>query len=241
MKKNIALIFAGGIGSRMGKISVPKQFLEIDEVPILIHTINYFQEHELIDGIYIVMKDDYIEYTEELVEKYKLSKVLKIVKGGATGQDSIFEGLSAIASENDQENTNVLIHDGVRPVISSKIITNNINSVNEYGTGITSVLCNETVILSSDGKVIENAPRRDNCFLAQAPQSFILKDILDLHKKERNSINPYDKVVDSASLFFKNNMQVHLVEGERGNIKVTTLEDYCILSSLLKFKKEQKI
>ena len=112
---NIAIIFAGGSGVRMGA-GVPKQFLEINGKPVIIHTLQLFQYHDEIDKIYISMLKDFIPYMESLIDEYRLTKVQKVVPGGDTAQDSIYNALKIAESEND-ENAIVLLHDGVRPFV----------------------------------------------------------------------------------------------------------------------------
>ena len=136
--KNIALIFAGGVGSRMGA-DIPKQFLKINNKPIIAITTSIFQNDPNISDIYIVMLKDYIDYTQEIVANYNLSKVRKIIPGGATGQESIFNGLSAIKQDHASEKVIVLIHDGVRPIIEDDLISRCIESVQQFGTAISGI------------------------------------------------------------------------------------------------------
>ena len=143
---NIAIIFAGGSGVRMGA-GVPKQFLEINGKPILIHTLQLFEEHEEIDRIYLAMNADYIRYAQQLALDYRIDKLAAIVPGGETAQDSIYNALKKAAEENPEDSI-VLIHDGVRPVVAYEVISENIEAVKEYGSAITSTLCYETILLS---------------------------------------------------------------------------------------------
>ncbi len=224
--KNIAVIFAGGTGQRMGS-DIPKQFLKIHGKEIIIHTLEVFNECNEIDEIYIACIKEWIDYLKKLVEKYTITKVKNIVAGGNSGQESIFIGLTEVKKNN--ENAIVLIHDGVRPLIDNKTISNCINSVKKYGSAITVSSCFETPIISNDGKKVDNMPERKKVFVAKAPQCFYLDDIYKTHLKERK-INPnYTDIVDSCGLMFKNNFDCHLIEGNRNNIKVTTSEDYCTL------------
>ena len=140
---NIAIIFAGGSGVRMGA-GIPKQFLEINGKPIIIHTLQLFQYHEMIDKIYISTLKDYIPYVRELVEEHHLNKVANVIPGGETAQDSIYNALKMAEQENSGEDI-VLLHDGVRPFVSYEVISNNINSVKEHGNGITCTACYETI------------------------------------------------------------------------------------------------
>ena len=224
--KNIAVIFAGGTGNRM-KTEIPKQFLKVYGKEIIIHTLDKFNDNENIDEIYVACIKSWIPYLEKLVKKYTVHKVKRIFPGGKTGQDSIFIGLSEVKKEN--ENAIVLIHDGVRPLITDETINNCIESVKEHGTGITVTQCFETPIRSVSGDIVDGMPQRNEMYTAQAPQSFYLNDLLEAHLEERK-INPkYEGIVDSCGLMFKRGTKCHLVLGNRGNIKVTTQEDYCTL------------
>lgn len=228
---NVALIFAGGVGARM-KANVPKQFLEIDDVPILVRTIKIFQSNNQIDKIYVVMLDKYIDYTKYLIEKYNLDKVVDVVTGGDTGQDSIYRGLCRI-SKDCPNDTTVLIHDGVRPILPSSVIDDNIESVKLYGSAITCKKCTETIIMKGTYDEVIDITDRSISLIACAPQSFILGEILEAHKAVRK-INPnYDGVIDSCTLMktFKNNL--HIILGNNDNIKVTTKDDYFIASAIL--------
>ena len=239
MKKttNIAIIFAGGVGARMGS-SIPKQFLKIYGKEIIIHTLEKFQYNNNIDYIYVGCVDEYIDYLKELVRKYSITKIPEngIISGGETGQDTIYKVLKK-ARENNSGNSICLIHDGVRPLITDSVIDANIESVAKYGSAITSTRAFETPILSLDGESVEEVLVRDNIYTAQAPQSFILDDILECHERIRSTENGYNnpRIVDSCSLMKECGKTVHIVQGNRGNIKVTTQEDYInLLANLSK-------
>ena len=131
--KNIAIIFAGGSGARMGS-GLPKQFIEVNGKPIIIHTLEIFEEHPAVDAIYVACKEDCISRLQKLVKRFLISKVKDIVPGGATGQDSILNGLRA-ACEGEGRDNIVMIHDGVRPCITAEVIDANLRSVREYGYG----------------------------------------------------------------------------------------------------------
>lgn len=231
---NIAIIFAGGSGKRMGA-GRPKQFLEVNGKPIIIHTIENFQYHDEIDKIYISCIKGYIDYMKQLVHRYMLDKVVDIIPGGETGQDSIYLTLKRAAEDNSLDSI-VLIHDGVRPLINNEIISKNIQNVKEKGSAITCNNCTETVILSSDSDLVSTIPLRREAFLAQAPQSFYLKDILKAHENIRKNCGNYDDIVDSCTLMSKyGDKKVSLIEGPKNNIKVTTPEDFYKLRALLTY------
>lgn len=242
---NIAAIFAGGVGKRLNDgykadDSIPKQFIEINNKPILIHTLLHFQNHEMIDKIYISMLPEYKEYTYELVDKYQITKVQKIVDGGDSAQESIYNVLVAIKSENPDDSV-VLIHDGVRPIINSEVIKDNILSVEKYGNAITTTPCYETILVSDDGINPKAVPLRNETYSAQAPQSFRLKEILEAHEVIRQRQTRYDNIVDSCTLFHLLNKKTYLVRGNFGNIKITTPYDLYILKGILDYKKDIEI
>ncbi|MCH4284231.1 MULTISPECIES: IspD/TarI family cytidylyltransferase [Bacillota] len=236
---NIAIIFAGGSGVRMGA-GMPKQFLEINGKPIIIHTLDNFQNSPAIDKIYIACKADYMETLKNLTNRFAITKVAKIVEGGVTGQDSIFHALKAAYNENPKDSI-VLIHDGVRPFVSEEVIEKNIESVKKYGSAITCTAFFETPILSKDGHQVEEMPLKKETFTAQAPQSFYLGEIVSAHEEMRK-INPeYIDIADSCNLYKNLGKQVYIVQGNRGNIKVTTPEDFYVLRALLQYKENEQI
>ena len=235
---NIAMIFAGGRGVRMGS-GIPKQFLEIHGKPVLVHTLELFQEHDMIDKIYISVLEDYIGKTQKLVDRYGLDKVVSIIPGGATAQDSIYNVLKDAEKENDGDSI-VLLHDGVRPFVSYDTIKQNIESVQKYGSAITCTACYETILLSKSGEKVDSVPYRKDTFAAQAPQSFRLKDIIAAHDEVR-AINPsYENMVDACTIMTTLGKEAHMISGNRGNIKVTTPEDVYMFRALLNYKENEQ-
>ena len=235
---NIAIIFAGGSGVRMGA-GIPKQFLEINGKPILVHTLQLFQYHDQIDAIYISVLEDYIPYVEDLAEEYHQTKVKHVLAGGATSQDSIYNALKMAESECPEDSI-VLIHDGVRPYVSYDVISNNIESVKKYGNAITSTACYETIMISENGVEIDSVPPRKDTYSAQAPQSFYLKDIIAAHDVVRATPTGYEGMVDACTIIRSQNIVAHIVEGNRGNIKVTTPEDVYMFRALLQYKENEQ-
>lgn len=219
---NIGIIFAGGRGSRMGKTDKPKQFLEIYDKPIIIHTIEKFENNASIDAIIVSTLEEWIDYLYDLIEKYKIKKVVKIVSGGETGQMSIFNALD-YAYNNFPKDSIVLIHDGVRPFIDDKLINENILCVKKYGTAISSVYSTETIVELTEDNVIKNIPNRSNCIVAKAPQSFYLEEIYNVHLLAQK--DKYINSVDSCSLMYKYKNLCHIVFTTYDNIKITTYKD----------------
>lgn len=241
--KNIAIIFAGGRGNRMGA-SVPKQFLKIYGKEIIIHTLEKFQYNENIDLIYVGCIKEYIPELENLVKKYNITKIPVggIIPGGSSGQDTIYRILKK-ASEENFGNSICLIHDGVRPLIDDKVINDNIMAVKKYGSSVTVTKAFETPIVSCDGITVSEVLERKTVYTAQAPQSFYLSDIITAHEEIRNSQMGYDnpRIVDSCSLMKECGNKIHLTLGNRGNIKVTTVEDYIALLANLSVQDQEQI
>ncbi len=235
---NIAIIFAGGSGVRMGA-GIPKQFLEVNGKPIIIHTLQLFQFHKKIDKIYISVLKDYIPYTMGLVQDYHLNKVAAVMAGGDSAQESIYIALKRAEKENPADSI-VLLHDGVRPFVSYDVISRNIRGVKQHGNAITCTPCYETILISRDGTEVTRVPYRNETFAAQAPQSFYLKDIIAAHDQIRNSENGYANMVDACTIITTLGMEAHMVPGNRGNIKVTTPEDVYTFRALLQYKENEQ-
>lgn len=237
---NIAVIFAGGVGSRMHSKEMPKQFLEMYNKPIIIHTLEHFENHKDIDAIVVVCVDGWIEYLNDLLYKYRIEKVKLIVPGGDTGQLSIFKGLEAAKKIAGSKKSIVLIHDGVRPLINEKLITDNINSVIKYGSAITTAKVKETIlVVNENDSTIDYVPSRNNSRIAKAPQSFWLDDILTAHKK--SLADGENNCIDSCTMMQKYGYALHLIDGPNENIKITTPEDFFIMRAILEAKENGQI
>lgn len=236
---NIAIIFAGGIGQRLnnGENSTPKQFLKINDKPIIIRTLELFQTHKDIDKIYISIHPDYYEYMQDLVKYYYISKTAGIVNGGETGQDSIYNALKLAQKENPQDSI-VLIHDGVRPNITEEVITKNIECTKKNGNAITCTSCFETILISENGINPEHVPYRKDTYAAQAPQTFHLGEVIEAHEITRKTNPNYTDIVDTCTLYKTLNKKTFMVKGNRGNIKITTIEDLYILRALIRYKED---
>jgi 2-C-methyl-D-erythritol 4-phosphate cytidylyltransferase len=236
---NIAVIFAGGVGTRMKTSDLPKQFLMVHGKPIIVHTIEIFQNHPEIDGIICVCVEGWIDYMEELKYRYRLEKIAKIVPGGETGQLSIYNGLKAAAASFGLNDNVVLIHDGVRPLISAETITANIASVKANGSAITSVPAQETVIVVDDDEQVQEIVERSHARLARAPQSFYLKEILEA--QETAISQGLTNMTDSCTLMKHFGKKLYTIPGERNNIKITTPEDFYTFRALSDAKENEQL
>lgn len=236
---NIGVIFAGGVGSRMRSRALPKQFLKVQSKPIIVHTLEVFQQADCIDAIVIASVESGIEYLTELVDQYRLTKVRKIVPGGATGQLSIYNGLRAAKTISESDRDIVLIHDGVRPLINTKLLEANIRSVLKRGSAVTAALTKETFVIADNEQGVESIPPRAHSYIAKAPQSFFLTDILAYH--ERALKDNVSDSIDSCTLVSSYGMHVSLVEGTYENIKITTPDDFYMFKALMDARENEQI
>jgi D-ribitol-5-phosphate cytidylyltransferase len=234
---NVAVIFAGGIGVRMNSRAVPKQFLEIHGKPVIIHALEHFEAHPDIDGIAIAILAEYRDHLVELLRRYGIGKARWIVAGGETGQQSRHNALKAVA-QNCPEDTIVLIHDGVRPLIHAALISANIESVVMHGSGITCTKANETVVSSGDHHIEAVIPR-DHVYTAQAPQSFRLGEILSLY--DRAVAEGEHDTIDSCSLMHRYGRKLYLVDGPSSNIKITTAQDFYLCRTFFEIVENQQV
>lgn len=238
---NIGVIFAGGSGTRMNTKSRPKQFLDLNGKPIIIYTIELFDNHPDIDGIIVVCLESWIPFLQKMLKKFEITNVVRVIPGGVSGQDSIFKGLCAAeeyAREQNDEKAIVLIHDGVRPLITEDTITDNIAKVKECGSCITTVPAIETVIIDNHDDTL-SIPRRSDCMMARAPQSFYLKDIIGAHRKSQ--VEGKTDFIDSCSLMSHYGYKLGLVQGPMENIKITTPTDYFVLRAMVEVHENQQI
>lgn len=234
---NIAIIFAGGTGKRMNTKSKPKQFLELHSKPILVYTLEKFNNHPEIDGIVLVILREWISYCEELVDRFRLTKVKAIVIGGDSAFSSQRNGLLK-AKELFSDRAIVLIHDGVRPLIDDETISKNIECVKIYGTAITVTPAIETITIKNENGKINQIIERSKVEMARAPQSFLLKDILEAHKKAEIDRKEF---IDSASMMQHYGYVLYTVEGSPENIKITTPNDFYTFRALVDARENLQI
>lgn len=236
---NIAVIFAGGTGKRMNTKSKPKQFLEMHGKPVLIYTLENFQNHPLIDHIILVCLESWMDYAAGLMKKFGITKVAKIVPGGKTGQESIYHGIATAEKLYGDDNV-VLIHDGVRPLINEDTITDCIRTVKQHGNAITVSPAIETIFLrNKDTAYVGEIFERSRCEMAKAPQCFNLGDIYRAHQKA--SEEGKRDFIDSASLMQYYGTKLYTVEGPSENIKITTPSDFYIFRAIMDAKENLQI
>ena len=236
--KNIAVIFAGGSGSRMHTKSRPKQFLELNGKPIIIYTLELFDNHPQVDAITVACIEEWIPFLKKMIKKFEINKVVSVVPGGASGQMSIYNGLVEAEKYADGQEAMVMIHDGVRPLITEETITQNIEKVNECGSCITCVPATETFIVKRrDGGLL--IPKRDDSLIARAPQSFLLTDIISAHRKAQSEGKT--NFIDSCSMMSYYGYKLGLTIGPLENIKITSPTDFFIFRAMVEVHENQQI
>jgi len=208
----------------MNSRALPKQFLEVHGKPIIVHTLQHFQDHPEIDRIAVAILADWRDRFARMIVRYELDKVHWIVDGGATANESRHRALRAVANDCPEDSV-VLIHDGVRPLINADLISDNIKTVEVDGPAITCTKFNETVVSSQGGNIDEVIPR-DHIFAAQAPQSLRLRDAKAIY--ERALKDGAQDAIDTCSLLRRYGYKMFRVDGPRSNIKITTAEDYYV-------------
>lgn len=230
---NIALILAGGSGTRMGNVEKPKQFLKLGQKPILVHTIEAFLLNGNIDHVIVLVPDLWVQYTEDLIKNNNLlSDRLHVHEGGASRNETIISGCDFINKKLGIEDCVLVTHDSVRPFITQRIINDNISSA-KSGVAVDTVIpAFDTIVRSVDGETIQDIPVRSELYLGQTPQSFKLSDFKEITSKL--SHQELETFSDACGLFIKNNKQVKLVNGEQYNMKITTQHDLDLANSILR-------
>lgn len=225
---NIALVLAAGKGTRMGA-AIPKQFIEYKEKPILVHTLEAFAKHSDVHKICVICPADSVEYTKKLLQEYNIPKIAWVEAGGDSRRKSSYIGVARLAKEFGKNDV-VMIHDGARPNVSERIISENIKAAVKFGACETAIPSQDTIAVSEDGQRISGIPDRSKMYNVQTPQTFKIGIILKAHEAwmEKDGGN----ATDDAALVLADGLDVYLVKGEKNNLKITTEEDLRILYSI---------
>lgn len=238
--KNVALIFAGGVGQRMHNGALPKQFLELHGKPIIIYTLEKFEQNTNVDAIVVVCVKGWEKYLQEKINIFGLKKVVKVITGGESAMHSQFLGLKYVKDNlHVDDETLILFHDGVRPLVDEKTINKNIECAKLHGSAITVVPAIETVGLMNSSGELNEFIDRSKSVLARAPQTYKLQNIFNAHMKAAEDGNR--KFIDSATMMQFYNYKIYTVEGSPSNIKVTTPTDFYIFRAILDAEENQQI
>ena len=239
MKKNgnIALIIAGWVWNRMGQ-DIPKQFLNVFDKPVIVYTLECFQNHPNIDWIVVVCIDGWHEMVKSYAKQFGITKLDSVVSGGETGFESIIFGTKEVERLYGWDCL-ILVHDAIRPNLSSDIIDNNIRVCHEKGNAITCIPCQEAMLLTKDRIEAKESINRDNLLRTQTPQTFYVKD---LRKVQDEAISRWmTNTVASCTLFIEMGYPVYKADGNEKNVKLTTPDDIEIFKALLSSKKDEWI
>jgi 2-C-methyl-D-erythritol 4-phosphate cytidylyltransferase len=229
---NIALITAGGSGNRMGQ-DIPKQFMTIDNKPVIIYTLQSFQFSPEIDAIAVVCLKGWDVILQAYANQFNITKLKWIFEGADTNQDSIKNGVVGLHEVGCNEEDIILVHDGVRPLVSSEIISNNIATCKKYGYAVTGLTCKEAIMEQVDNNVHEIAIPRERLIRTQTPHTYKLKTLLDAHikAKQQHITNTVASCTLLASLGVK---EQFLVQGsEKNGLKLTKPEDVELFKALI--------
>ena len=234
--KNIALIIAGGIGARMHQ-DIPKQFINVQDKPVIVYTLEAFQQHPNIDAIEVVCLDGWHDILWAYARQFGITKLENIVNGGTTGQESIRNGLYDLTKRYHDDDDIVLIHDAIRPMVSADIISDNIRVCRTFGNATTVIPCTSVMLRTGDSIVSEDQVPRDNLKITQTPQTFYINELIEVHKEAvKRNLEPS---IASCALYIEMGKKVYLSAGSEKNIKLTTSEDIEIFSALLNSRRPE--
>lgn len=233
----IAILTAGGVGSRTHQ-DIPKQFLNVNNKPIIIYTLEAFQKHPNIDEICVAVLEGWDQILWAYAKQFNITKLKYVVTGGETGQQSIYNGLEAIRKTHSDDDV-VVIHDGNRPMVSQDIITDNLVKQKMFGSAVTSIPCTEVVFVSENNENSNKSIPRENLQRTQTPHSYYLGELWNAHMeaKERGITNS----AASCSLMEMLGKTTYFSKGSEKNLKITTVEDIEIFKALLAAKKDEWI
>lgn len=234
-----AAVFAGGIGSRMGNSDTPKQYLDLGNKPVIIHTIEKFFVNNKINEIIVLCPKAWVARTQDLIAKHiPQGKKITVIPGGETRNGTLENAIEYIEKnyETDEE-TVIVTHDAVRPFLTHKIIEENVEAALKHGACDTVIPATDTIVESETGEMITSIPDRKRMFQGQTPQSFRLKEL----ERVLSSLTEEEKAIltDACKIFSIKNKDVYMVDGEVFNIKITYSYDMKIASALLKGMDDQ--
>ena len=231
---NVALLTAAGSGTRMHQ-DIPKQFIHVDNKPVIIHTMEAFQNHPSIDAILVVTLESWKSVLDAYAKQFNISKLKWIVTGGETGQESIYNGLKKLR-EVLSDNDIVMVHDGNRPLVTSEIISDSLATYSKYGNAVAVIPCTEVVFESDDKKSSNKSTDREKLFRTQTPHTYRFGELWSAHQeaKERGIVN----TAASCVLMKELGKMTYFSKGSEENLKITTTEDLKIFKALLHTKQE---
>lgn len=235
---NIAILTAAGSGTRMHQ-DIPKQFIHVDNKPIIAYTMEAFEKHPSIDAIVVVTISSWKEVLHAYAKQFNISKLSMVVDGGETGQESIYNGLKAIEEKYGVEGNTVIVHDGNRPLVSTEIISDSLATYQQYGSSVAAIPCVEVVFSSEDGLVAEDSIPREKLFRTQTPHVYSVKKLLWAHAEAKKKGLP--NTAASCDLMFRLGEKVYFSRGSEENFKITTVDDLTMFKAMLKTRRDEWI
>lgn len=232
---NIAMLIAGGSGQRMNQ-DIPKQFINVNDKPVIVYTMEAFQRHPNIDAIEVVCLEGWQEILKAYAKQFNITKLRWITEGGENGQVSIYNGLKVLKESCNLQDM-ILIHDAIRPMVSQEIISDCISKCNLYGSAITVIPCVEAVLYSDNRISAEESIDRSTLMRTQTPQAFYLSKLLWAHEEAKKK--GITNSIATCTLMIELGEQVHFSTGSEKNIKLTTTDDIEIFKALLQSKKDE--
>lgn len=228
-----AAILAGGIGSRMGGTDTPKQFLDLGDKPVIIHTIEKFVINNKIDKIIVLTPQNFINHTVHLINEYiGENDDIIVIEGGETRNDTLINSINYIEEHFGIDDDSIIVtHDSVRPFVTHRIIEDNIDAAKKYGACDTVVPATDTIVESINARTIESIPVRDYYYQGQTPQSFNVKKLFNLITSLTEAES--NILTDACKIFTLKDEDVYLVEGEVTNIKITYPYDLKLANTIL--------
>lgn len=232
-KKVFGVILAGGIGTRMGNVEKPKQFMEIGGKPIIAHTIEKFVVNPAFEAVIVLSPRQWVNHTQDIVKKYVPgSEKVVVISGGSTRNETVMNSIRYIEETYGlDEETIIVTHDSVRPFVSHRIIEENIAAVMEHDACDTVIPATDTIVESQNGTTISSIPDRSKMYQGQTPQSFKAKKLKDMY--ENLSEEEKEILTDACKIMVLKGEDVYLVEGEVCNMKVTYPYDLKVAEALL--------
>ena len=230
---DFAMILAGGQGTRMGNIEKPKQFMEIGGKPIIVHTVEKFAMYEEFEAIIVLSPKQWINHTADLIRKHiPMNDKITVIQGGETRNETAMNGIRYIEENYVLDDDTVIVtHDSVRPFLSHRIIQENIKYGMEYDACDTVVPAVDTITVSEDGKIISEIPDRAKMYQGQTPQTFKAKKLKNLY--ESLTDEEKDILTDACKIMVLKGVDVHMIEGEVSNIKITYPHDLKVAEIML--------
>lgn len=242
MDMNYAIILAAGVGQRMRNGGMPKQFLKLMGKPIVVYTLEKFEQCEDVDKIVIVCHGGYTDYMKKIIDLYQITKVEKIIVGGKDRQESLCQGLEVVKEIGGRDDDIVIIHDGVRPLVDITTIQENIRVAKMYGCAITAHPVTETVVITDkDSAKIDDLKKRSDTYSMTAPQSFQIDKILYAYEKLKDIDCGDVPLLDAAMVYAKTVGDIQIVKEQGLNIKITTPEDYYYLKAILELQENKYV